>query len=98
MFALKRLAGEFDLFRFCLLRLQGKESNIVKERDSRRATENIGTTPKEKVESTALVLSPAPEEPARSDTVLDDPLSEQMNEDNGSEASVRVACEICIEM
>ena len=91
MFALKRLVGEFDLFSFCLLRLQDKESNTVNEGDSRRATENIGTTPKEKVESTA-------EEPARSDTVLDHPLSEQMNEDNGSEASVRVACEICIEI
>lgn len=52
----------------------------------------------EKGESTALVLSAAPEEPARSDTVLGHPLSEQMNEDNGSEASVRVACEICIEI
>ena len=98
MFALKRLAGKFDLFSFCLLRLQGKECNIVNKGDSKRATENIGTTPKEKVESTALVLSAAPEEPARSDTVLDHPLSEKMNEDNGSEASVRVVCEICIEI
>lgn len=88
----------FDLFSFYLLRLQGKESNTVNEGDSRRATENIGTTPVEKVESTALVLSAAPEEPARSDTVLGHPLSEQLNEDNGSEASVRVACEICIEI
>ena len=63
----------------------------MNEGDSRRATENIGTTPVEKVESTALVLSAAPEEPARSDTVLGHPLSEQMNEDNGSEASVRIA-------
>lgn len=52
----------------------------------------------EKVESTALVLSASPEERARSETVLGHPLSEQMNDDNGSEASVRVACEICIEI
>lgn len=98
MFALKRLAGEFNLFRFCLLLLQGKDRNIVNEGDSGRAAENIDTTPKEKVESTALVLSAAPDELARSDTVLDHPLNEQMIEDNGREASVRVACEICIEI
>ena len=69
----------------------------MNEGDSRRATENIDTTQKEKVESTTLVLSAAPEELARSDAVLDHPLSEQMNEDNGSEASVRIAWEICIE-
>ena len=63
----------------------------MNEGDSRRATENVDTTQKEKVESTALVLSAAPEELARSDTVLDHPLSEQMNEDNGSVASVRIA-------
>lgn len=82
----------------CLLRLQGKDSNTVNEGDSRRTAENRDKTSKEKVESTVPVLSAVPEELSRRDTVLNDPLSEQMNKDNGSEASVRIACKICIEI
>lgn len=78
--------------------MQGKDGNIVNEGESRRTAENRDKTSKEKVESTSPVLSAVPEELTRRDTVLNDPLREQMNKDNGSEASVRIACKICIEI
>lgn len=99
VFSLKRFeASLIYSVCICLLRLQGKDSNIMNEGDSRRAAGNIDTTPKEKVESTAPVLSAASEEFARRDTVLNDPLSEQLNKDNGIKASVRIACKIFIEI
>ena len=78
--------------------MQGKDGNIVNEGESRRTAENRDKTAEEKVESASPGLSAVPEELNRRDTAPNDPLREQMNKDNGSEASVRIACKICIEI
>lgn len=59
--------------------LQGKESNKGNNGDS------SGIIPNEKVEPTALVLSPSPEGNA---TALEHPLSGQTNEHDENEAEV----------
>lgn len=56
----------------------------MKEGDSRRAAEKKDTTQREKVESTAVVLSAR----QREHTDLDHPLREQMNENDRNEAEV----------